>query len=267
MCQQHSPCPAVELQSLMGDVVVCRHLEKHINRNQNFCLTSPKRTSHSAPSESQAHTHPLPPPPPPCLHADSLSLSFTTFASLALLSGFTDQWREQLHQRRSGGLEMKRCMAVGKHLATVRGAEGVEGGRCAAGSLGLAVAFQRGILSLQHRTLNHKRGNTHGARLKPAPSQAVNVTIRHGRTLRHQSFQGDPFLTRGVTSICITNEQCLKAPAKHVISYMASNVASTTGESAWQHKVRTTWNTWRGAGSRNLPSTVFPLCFEEWRVD
>lgn len=127
---------------------VCRHLEKHANRNLNFCLTSSKRTSHSSLSESQAHTRPLPLPTPPHLHSDSLSLSFTTFASLALLSGFTDQRREQLHQRRSGGLEMKRCVAVGKHLATVRGAEGVGGGRCAAGSLGLALAFQRGTLSL-----------------------------------------------------------------------------------------------------------------------
>lgn len=34
-----------------------------------------------------------------------------------------DQRREQLHQRRSGGVEMKRCVAVGKHLAAVRRAE------------------------------------------------------------------------------------------------------------------------------------------------
>lgn len=50
-----------------------------------------------------------------------LTLSCATFASLALLSGFTDQRREQLHQRRSGGVELKRCVAVGKHLATVTG--------------------------------------------------------------------------------------------------------------------------------------------------
>lgn len=53
---------------------VCRHLEKHANRNLNFCLTSSKRTSHSSLSESQAHTRPLPLPTPPHLHSDSLSL-------------------------------------------------------------------------------------------------------------------------------------------------------------------------------------------------
>ncbi len=56
----------------------------------------------------------------------TVSLSFSVFCfffSLAFLSVFMDQWREQLHQRRSGGLEMKSCVAVGKHLAAVRGAE------------------------------------------------------------------------------------------------------------------------------------------------
>lgn len=43
---------------------------------------------------------------------------------------------------------MKRCVAVGKHLAAVRGAGGAGGGRCAAGSRGLAVAFQCATLSL-----------------------------------------------------------------------------------------------------------------------
>ncbi|KAK5600966.1 hypothetical protein CRENBAI_006150 [Crenichthys baileyi] len=36
---------------------------------------------------------------------------------------FMDQRREQLHQCRSGSPEMKSCVAVGKHLAVVRGAE------------------------------------------------------------------------------------------------------------------------------------------------
>lgn len=67
--QPLSHCGATKLHGRGG---VCRHLEKHTNRNQNFCLTSPKRTSHSAPSESQAHTRPL---PPPRLHSDSLFLS------------------------------------------------------------------------------------------------------------------------------------------------------------------------------------------------
>lgn len=161
---QHSPCLTVQLQSLMGKVV-CADTWKNTNRNQNFCLTSSKTTSHSALSESQAHT----PPPPPRLHSLSLSLSFTTFASLALLSGFTDQRREQLHQRRSGGLEMKRCVAVGKHLATGGGAtEGVGwgggAGRCAAGSPAFAAAFQRGMLASEGSTLNHKRGNRRGVR-------------------------------------------------------------------------------------------------------
>lgn len=104
----------------MGEVGARRHLETHANRNPNFSLTSSKRTSHSTLYKSQA---------PPRAHRphlpDSLSLSFATFASLTLLPGFTDQRREQLHQRRSGGVEMKRCVAVGKHLATVKGAEGV----------------------------------------------------------------------------------------------------------------------------------------------
>lgn len=62
---------------------------------------------------------------------------------------------------------MKRCVAVGKHLATGGGTEwgvGVGAGRCAAGSLALAVAFQRETLSLECRTLNHERGNGRGAR-------------------------------------------------------------------------------------------------------
>lgn len=254
----------------MGEVV-CAHTWKNTQIEIRTSAWPLQREPHTLPSLKVKHTHVLshrPHLPAFTLTVSlSLSLSFTAFASLALLSGFTDQRREQLHQRRSGGLEMERCVAVGKHLATVRGAEGVGGGRCAAGSLGLTVAFQCGTLSFQCRTLNHKRGNGDGARLKPAPSHAVNVTIRHGRTLRRQSFQGDPFLTRGVTSICITNERCLKAPGKHVISYMASNVASKTGESARQHSARTTWNTWWGAVSFNLPPTVFPPYFKEWKVE
>lgn len=53
----------------------------------------------------------------------TVSLCVSLLFSLDFLSVFMDQWREQLHQRRSGGLEMKSCVAVGKHLATVREAE------------------------------------------------------------------------------------------------------------------------------------------------
>lgn len=48
----------------------------------------------------------------------SVSASCYLFPPLAFfLPGFTDQRREQLHQHRSGGVEMQRWVAVGKHLA------------------------------------------------------------------------------------------------------------------------------------------------------
>lgn len=64
------------------------------------------------------------PCPPSDLETQSVSpFVICYFFSLAFLPGFMDQRREQLHQRRSGGVEMKRCVAVGKHLAAVRRAE------------------------------------------------------------------------------------------------------------------------------------------------
>lgn len=158
MGSQHSPCLTVQLQSLMGKVV-CADTWKNTQIEIRTSAWPPQRQPHTLPSLKVKHIHP--PTSPPSL---SLSVSFTTFASLALLSGFTDQRREQLHQRRSGGLEMKRCVAVGKHLATGGGAaEGVGwgggAGRCAAGSPAFAAAFQRGMLASEGRTLNHKRGN------------------------------------------------------------------------------------------------------------
>lgn len=52
------------------------------------------------------------------IYSLSQSASCYSFPPLAFfLSGFTDQRREQLHQRRSGGVEMQLWVAVGKHLA------------------------------------------------------------------------------------------------------------------------------------------------------
>lgn len=50
-------------------------------------------------------------------HIYGLSLATYSLLWPFFLSGFTDQRREQLHQRRSGGVEMQRWVAVGKHLA------------------------------------------------------------------------------------------------------------------------------------------------------
>lgn len=139
---QHSPCLTVQLQSLMGKVV-CADTWKNTQIEIRTSAWPPQRQPHTLPSLKVKHIHT--PTSPPSLSL-SLSLSFTTFASLALLSGFTDQWREQLHQRRSGGLEMKRCVAVGKHLATGGGA--AEGVGCG-GLGGLADVLQVLRLSLR----------------------------------------------------------------------------------------------------------------------
>lgn len=67
----------------------------------------------------------------------SVSASCYLFPPLAFfLSGFTDQRREQLHQHRSGGVEMQRWVAVGKHLA-LRLQEAGQGGGQESGSRGV----------------------------------------------------------------------------------------------------------------------------------
>lgn len=103
-----------------------KHTFTQINNNYyNLCTDS---ASHSTLYKVGARmsflaTHTFP------SHNPSPRSDFTTQTVLLclsllfpFLSVFMDQWREQLHQRRSGGLEMKSCVAVGKHLATVRGA-------------------------------------------------------------------------------------------------------------------------------------------------
>lgn len=76
--------------------------------------------SHPTLHKIVTYTRPPWPPTPPChtisallltpQHRPSLPLSFSAFSSfspLAFLPVFMDQQREQLHQRRSGGREMK----------------------------------------------------------------------------------------------------------------------------------------------------------------
>lgn len=119
-----------------------RKQKNHHDFTTHFGPTYPRPSRKHARSASHSallwngHTHIPPSPPTPPRHivpaprsdftAQTVSLCLLLlfpFSPSPFLSVFMDQRREQLHQRRSGGLEMKSCVAVGKHLATVRGAE------------------------------------------------------------------------------------------------------------------------------------------------
>lgn len=100
---------------LIPDLLIKTHRDSHSTLHKIATHTSFLSTHTSLSHNPRPHSD---------LETQSVSrFVFCYFFSLAFLSGFMDQRREQLHQRRSGGVEMKRCVAMGKHLAAVRRAE------------------------------------------------------------------------------------------------------------------------------------------------
>lgn len=94
-----------------------------VNAHREPCTPSSMTESHARFLTSHPHLWACNLQPPTwLLNLQRLSL-FSYFSPSLPPPVFMDQRREQLHQRRSGGLEMKSCVAMGKHLAVVRGAE------------------------------------------------------------------------------------------------------------------------------------------------
>lgn len=145
---QAAPCTPGNVHTHKLKLLQLRHILHYPWPSYKHAHTE-SQTPPSNKTVTHTNTHPSSPPTPPCHTVPALFLTQKHRLSLCLLllshpfaflSGFMDQRREQLHQRRSGGVEMKRCVAVGEHLAAVR-RRGRRGGgdRCAAGSLGRSL--------------------------------------------------------------------------------------------------------------------------------